>query len=94
LGYRASKSGYILSVPSTPVGHCESNPRGTDGHHNPELGLRERIAFINSIRGLNKSDWLHLVRKHGGPAWPLVWVSPYVNLIVTWARHKARGSTS
>ncbi len=94
LGYRASKSGYVLSVPSTPVGHCESNPRGTDGHHNPELGLRERIAFINSIRGLNKSDWLHLVRKHGGPAWPLVWVSPYVNLIVTWARHKARGSTS
>ncbi len=88
LGYRASKAGFVLSVPTVPVGHCEPNPKGTDGHHNVELGLKERIAFINSIRGLNKSDWRHLVRKHGGPLWPVVWVSPYVNLFVTYARQK------
>ena len=88
LGYRASKAGFTLSVPSVPIGHCEPNPKGTDGHHNTELSLRERISFINSIRGLNKSDWLYLVRQHGGPAWPVVWASPYVNLFVTWGRQK------
>ena len=88
LGYRASKAGFTLSVPSVPIGHCEPNPKGTDGHHNIDLSLRERVTFINSIRGLNKSDWLHLVRQHGGPVWPVVWASPYINLFVTWGRQK------
>ncbi len=90
LGYRASKAGFVLSVPSVPVGHCESNPRGTDAHNDAALSLRDRIAYINSIRGLNKADWLHLVRQHGGPAWPLVWASPYINLFITWGRQRIR----
>ncbi len=88
LGYRASKAGFVLSVPAVPVGHCEANPEGTDAYNNPALSLRGRIKSINSIHGLNRTDWLHLVRQHGGPAWPLVWASPYVNLFVKWARQK------
>ncbi|MFW2381818.1 MAG: glycosyltransferase family 2 protein [Acidimicrobiales bacterium] len=90
LGYRASKAGFVLSVPPVPIGHCEPNPQGTDAHNNPDLNLRDRIKFINSIRGLNKADWFYLVRQHGGPVWPLVWASPYVNLGVMWARQKLR----
>jgi GT2 family glycosyltransferase len=88
LGYRASKAGFVLSVPPVPIGYCESNPQGTDGHRNPELTLWERIAFINSIRGLNRADWFLLCRRHGGAVWPLVWLSPYVNLVVVWARQR------
>jgi GT2 family glycosyltransferase len=90
LGYRASKAGFVLSVPSVPIGYCEPNPQGTDAYNNPALSLRERIAYINSIRGLNKADWMYLVRRHGGPAWPLVWASPYINLFLTWGRQKVR----
>jgi GT2 family glycosyltransferase len=88
LGYRASKAGIVLSVPPGPIGHCESNPQGTDGYRDPEMPLRERINYINSIRGLNRADWYHLARRHGGVVWPLVWLSPYVNLIVLWARQR------
>jgi GT2 family glycosyltransferase len=90
LGYRASTAGIVLSVPPVPVGHCDANPQGTDAHNDPALSLRDRIRFINSIHGLNKADWLYLVRRHGGPAWPLVWASPYVNLLAKWARQKIR----
>lgn len=90
LGYRATKAGLVLSVPPVPVGHCEANPQGTDAHNDPTLSLRDRIRFINSIHGLNRADWLYLVRQHGGPAWPLVWASPYVNLLAKWARQRIR----
>lgn len=92
LGYRASRAGIVLSVPDRAVGHCESNPHGTDAYRDPSMGLRERIRQINSIHGLNKADWYHLVRRHGGPVWPAVWASPYVNLVVTWARQQLPGS--
>ncbi len=94
LGYRSFKAGFVLSVPDTPVGHCDFNPKGTDGYRDASLTFRERIKFINSIRGLNKTDWKHLARRHGGPAWPLVWLSPYVNLGVMTVRDRVEALRS
>lgn len=92
LGYRASGAGIVLSVPDQPVGYCEENPHGSHAYRDPAMSLVDRFRAINSIRGMNKTDWFHLVRRHGGPVWPLVWASPYVNLVVTWARQRLTGA--
>ncbi len=87
-GYRAVDNGIPLVVTDPPIGECAANDAGTDGYLRPDLTLRERIAWIRGIRGLNGSDWWVLTRRHGGVLWPLVWLSPYVNLFVTWGRQR------
>ena len=90
LGFKATKAGFPITVPREPVGTCEWNLKGTQAHNNPELSLKERFSYINSVRGLNKSDWYTLVREHGGPAWPAVLASPYVKMLVLWVRDKVK----
>ncbi len=80
-GLRASRSGIPLLVAPGAVAHCALNdPAGT--WRDPGIGRLSRIAAVKTPKGLPPRQWAHLLRRHGGRAWPAQWASPYVKIIL------------
>lgn len=81
-GIRARKGNCQLWVAPGYLASCAANP-DADKWRKPGLPLRERLAELHSVKGLDKQDWFQFVRRHGGILWPLIWISPYIRLIIT-----------
>ena len=80
-GLRAKRAGCHAWVPAGYQGECGANPNA-DRWRLPGMGFRERIAELHSLKGLGKADWLRYVRNYGGPLWPLLWIRPYVRIVL------------
>ncbi|MEZ4774406.1 MAG: glycosyltransferase family 2 protein [Bacteroidia bacterium] len=81
-GLRARKKGCTVWLAAGYIGTCESNPtaeRWTDR----TLPLKERLRDFHSVKGYIKKDWFFYVRRHGGLLWLLLWIKPYVDMLVT-----------
>jgi GT2 family glycosyltransferase/glycosyltransferase involved in cell wall biosynthesis len=80
-GLRARSAGCQVYLAPGHVGTCSVNPRaGT--FRDEELSRRERLRLVASPKGLPFSEWAALCRRHGGPLWPALALSPYVRLMV------------
>ncbi len=81
-GLRARAAGCSVWVPAGFQGECGANPNA-DRWRQPGLCFSERLRELHGIKGLGKEDWLRYTRKHGGILWPLVWVRPYLRIILS-----------
>jgi GT2 family glycosyltransferase/glycosyltransferase involved in cell wall biosynthesis len=79
-GLRARSSGCQVFLAPGYVGTCSANPRaGT--FRDETLGRRERLRLVTSPKGLPVAEWATLCRRHGGPLWPALALSPYVRIM-------------
>ena len=78
-GLRVNALGGWVGLAHGHVGTCDVNHGGTRWL-NPRLSLRERWRVVGTPLGLPLGPWLHFVRRHGGPVWPLFVALPYWRL--------------
>lgn len=78
-GLRALEKGIRTWVVPGFLADCESNPMA-DRWRRSDLGFRDRIKEVNSLKGLGKNDWYQYTRRHAGWFWPLIWLSPYLRI--------------
>jgi GT2 family glycosyltransferase len=81
-GMRAVKSGCQVWIAPGYLADCSANP-DADRWQTPGVPLKERLAELHSVKGLGKQDWFRVVRRHAGVMWPLVWLSPYVRVLIS-----------
>jgi GT2 family glycosyltransferase len=93
-GLRARKRGIPIIVTPTAVGTCRrGGPEGTWRDRSLPVGRRWRLAL--SRKGLPPRSLARYLRRHGGRAWVLWWISPYVKFALSSLRDvgsKARAS--
>jgi GT2 family glycosyltransferase/glycosyltransferase involved in cell wall biosynthesis len=79
-GLRARSAGCQVFLAPGHVGTCSVNSRaGT--FRDETLGRRERLRLVASPKGLPVAEWAALCRRHGGPLWPALALSPYVRIM-------------
>jgi len=77
---RIRAKGFRIFVAPGFVGHCSNNTiSGT--YRDATLPLSVRWKKMMSRKGLPPRSWGHFTRRHGGPAWPIYFVWPYIKLI-------------
>ena len=79
-GFRARSAGCQVFLAPGHVGTCSVNPR-TNTFRDETLSRRERLRRAASPKGLPVAEWAVLCRRHGGPLWPALALSPYLRLI-------------
>jgi len=80
-GFKARKMGARIWIGPGYVGECEPN-RKRLLWGNPDLTLRERLKLVNTPHGLPFRVYFHFARQHGGWAWPVFAVSPYLKALM------------
>jgi GT2 family glycosyltransferase len=80
-GLRARSAGCQVFITPGHVGTCSVNPLvGT--YLDTTLSRRERLRQVASPKGLPVAEWAVFCRRHGGPLWPTLTLSPYVRLML------------
>jgi GT2 family glycosyltransferase len=80
-GLRALEQGIHTWIAPGFLADCETNPVA-DRWKNPEFQLVDRFRDLNSIKGLGEHDWPAFLKRHGGIFWPIIWVRPYLRIIL------------
>jgi GT2 family glycosyltransferase len=81
-GMRARSLGVRCLVAPGYYGTCDhSDLVGT--WYDPRVSLVRRIRGILGAKGLPPRVWAHFLRRYGGPAWPLIWASPYAKTLLS-----------
>ena len=80
-GFKARKMGARIWIGPGYVGECEPN-RKRLLWSNPDLTLRERLKLVNTLHGLPFRVYFHFARQHGGWAWLVFAVSPYLKALM------------
>jgi GT2 family glycosyltransferase len=93
-GLRARSAGIpVLLAPGT-IGTCPHNP-STEPWADPALTLRGRIRVLTGRKGIPPRSSARYLRRHGGPAWPLFWLSPYIRAVPSLIRpHEPERTTA
>jgi GT2 family glycosyltransferase len=79
-GLRAHYAGCQVFVAPGHYGTCSLNPlEGT--FRDTTLNRRQRFRHVVSMKGLPPAEWAAFCRRHGGPLWPALAISPYFRLI-------------
>ena len=79
-GLRARSAGCQVFLAPGHVGTCSDNPRS--GTYKDTTASRgERLRRVASPKGLPFAEWAALCRRHGGPLWPALALSPYVRMM-------------
>jgi len=85
---RACRAGIEVWAAPGVHGTCAHDP--VDGtFHDASLPLRLRWKHVVGRKGLPWRSWLVLTRRHAGILWPLVFVWPYVSVLL--GRYGKRG---
>ena len=80
-GLQACAKGCSVWMAPGYQGECGDNPNA-DRWRDASLPLKERISELHSLKGLSRADWKRYTSKHAGPFWFMVWVRPYLRLMV------------
>ena len=87
---RAKAAGIGLFVAPGFIGYCKQRGR-ENTYMDTELPLNLRWKRMMAKTGLPPRSWMRFTRLHGGPAWPVYFLWPYVKLIFSCAiRRKIR----
>jgi GT2 family glycosyltransferase/glycosyltransferase involved in cell wall biosynthesis len=79
-GLRARSAGCQVFLAPGHIGTCSDNSRaGT--YRDETLSRRERLRQVASPKGLPIAEWATFCRRHGGPLWPALALSPYVRIM-------------
>jgi GT2 family glycosyltransferase len=78
---RARRAGATVWVAPGIHGTCSHNPVGGT-FVDANATLRQRWKNVVSRKGLPWRSWLVMTRRHGGIAWPLLFVWPYVSVLL------------
>jgi GT2 family glycosyltransferase/glycosyltransferase involved in cell wall biosynthesis len=80
-GLRARSAGCQVFVAPGHYGTCNLNVlEGT--FRDTALSRRERLRHAASTKGIPPAEWAAFCRRHGGPLWPALVISPYVRMMV------------
>jgi GT2 family glycosyltransferase/glycosyltransferase involved in cell wall biosynthesis len=79
-GLRARSAGCQVFLAPGYVGTCSVNPIA-DTFRDATLSRRERLGRAASPKELPFAEWATLCRRHGGPLWPVLALSPYVRML-------------
>lgn len=86
---RTRAKGFCVFVAPGLVGYCSNNP-SSGTYLDTSLPLSTRWKRMMSRKGLPPRSWGHFTRRHGGPAWPVYFLWPYIKLITSPVRrHKS-----
>jgi GT2 family glycosyltransferase len=80
-GLRAVRAGCRILVAPGYSAECPGNPKRGQWL-NRRLGRRERWRLLRDRKELPPGDWLKFMRRHGGFAWPLYFLSPYLRVLL------------
>jgi GT2 family glycosyltransferase len=83
-GLRVVEAGGAVWLAPGTFGTCRANPGFTSGAD----GVTAELARFAGLRHLPPTDWGRFARRWGGPAWPLLWASPYARLAADAARRR------
>jgi GT2 family glycosyltransferase len=89
-GLRARDAGIPVLLAPGMVGACPGNPE-PEPWTNPSLTVRERFAVLVSRKGHPPRERARFLRRHGGPLWPIFWLSPYVRAVPSVLRGRRPG---
>lgn len=79
-GFRARQKGCSVWLAPGFVGTCSFHePKWRDKN----LSFNNKIKEINHPKGLRLNEWKIYAQRHGGPFWPIYWLSPYIKLFLT-----------
>lgn len=79
---RARKHGFCIFVAPGMQGWCSNNP--PDGtYRDSKQPLKARWRQITSRKGLPPRSWRRFTQRHGGIAWPVYFVWPYVKVVIS-----------
>jgi GT2 family glycosyltransferase len=79
-GLRAVSAGIPLLLAPGTVGTCPYNP-DTRPWADSSLTIRGRWRALVGPKGVPPRSTARYLRRHGGPAWPVFWLSPYVRAL-------------
>jgi GT2 family glycosyltransferase len=74
-GMRATKIGVTNLLAPGTVGTCPRNP--PTPWRDRSLPIRERVRLLIGRKGVPPRSRARYLRRHGGPFWPIYWLSPY-----------------
>jgi len=81
-GLRARRARCAALIVPGYVGTCARNA-AAQTWRDETLGLRQRFELMCGPKGLPPREWLAFAARHGGPAWPGLFVSPYVKVALS-----------
>ena len=79
-GLRAQSLGVPVVLAPGIQGACERSP-GPPPWVDERLSLRERVSALLGPKGIPPRSMARYLRRHGGVAWPVFWLAPYLRLI-------------
>lgn len=89
-GLRAARVGVERRLCPGHVGTC-ARDSAPDAWANPSLSVRGRLRELLGPKGYPPRSRARYLRRHGGRAWPLYWLAPYVRALpVALGRRRAR----
>lgn len=80
-GLRVSKAGFPITVLPGFIGVCERNPIDNT-FMNTRLSLGGRWKKIMGLKGLPPKQRYLLVKRHAGLIWPLIFIWPYIKVLL------------
>lgn len=86
-GFELTRLGGTVWLAPGVLGECHANP----GFVPKGDSVRKDLARLRSVKFLPPAEWGHFVRAWGGPAWPVLWASPYVTTAARLVRDRMRG---
>jgi GT2 family glycosyltransferase len=86
-GLRAADAGVPRLLAPATVGTCARNPGGKPWA-DPSLTTRERFHVLISEKGHPPRSRAHYLRRHGGPVWPVFWLTPYLRALPSLLRRR------
>lgn len=86
-GLRAANVGVPRLLAPGTVGTCVVN-RGQEPWKDSTLTVRDRFRALVSRKGHPPRARARYLRRHGGPAWPVFWLTPYVRALPALLRRR------
>jgi GT2 family glycosyltransferase len=78
-GLRAKRAGYLLFQTPFTVGHTPFNEQYVV--NTSRLTWSNRHFILRHPKGLPVREWLYFCRAHGGPLWPINFITRYLKIL-------------
>jgi len=79
-GFRARRLGIAVFATAENVGYCRLNTTPPPWRRS-DIGRLQRLRNIFGPRGMPPRVWLRFAIRHGGIAWPLLWLLPQLKAV-------------